>query len=197
MNIEKETQKEQIIQHFDVNCSKDAFNPINVTYEKLIYQFDKDYWLEFSYHDNSTYGVITFRLPEDIFPSQIEKIQFVQPQIPKTSWGGLAYYGEDINKKLASEKKFVDYASNQVACSINDITFKGKKFEGINVDAYDAWGAHFKSQQALWFNWFMYKEQHFIQIFYMQYAESWRSVSNGKMWWNLGKGLEINLLQPE
>lgn len=196
MNDENASLKETTVEHLDVSCSRNAYDVSNATFEKLIYEFGKNYWLEYSYHDDSQSGVITFRLPEDVYPSQIEKIKFINPEKPKTSWGGLEYYGKDINIDLAQQSPFVSFASNQVACSIDHITFKGKTFYGIKVDTYDGWGAHFKSEQTLWFNWFYNDDHNYIQIFYTQYAESWRSVSNGKMWWNLGQGIEITLLQP-
>lgn len=190
MSEEKITMDSSTVQK-KIDCLEWVIEPKKHNYLEV--EYEKDLSIGRNYEPLLSMGAyITFKLPPEIKPDDIRKLVFLNSTASKVSWGDTPYYGQNINDVIANEASFIDYASNSTLCNINNTAFINKEFKLMDIER--RWGqAKLKAKQTVFFNWFYYEDNYYIQIGYKRIVEIYGSTSKGSIWLNLGTGLKIEL----
>lgn len=179
-------------QFHNIYCLNNVIKPTNFSNQEVFYQFDGTLKISY-YRSQETSGVITFKLPESVMPHRIKKIHFLNSSRSKVSWGSTwSRLGDIVAYQPLLKTKFVDYASNSTICNLEALAFPEDMIKVMWLKQ-TYMSAVIRCNQFVWFNWFYYKGDYYIQIVYEQYVETWGSLIGGAVWLNLGTQLLLEI----
>lgn len=175
-----------------VYCLNDTIEVTSYKDKKIYYNFTGNFQTSYYRHQENN-GLFTFRMPKNVRPHNIKKMNFLNCQRSKISWGeNWSRLGNTIMSAIHNDEIFVNYASNSTVCKWEKIQFPENKITVMWLK--ESWSnSVIRCNQYVWFNWFYYRDYYYIQIFYEQYVETWGSLVGGAIWINLGNELEIEL----